>query len=148
MATTMMTTSTVAKTTGRAPAPSSSRRTATARRSVVRSAAISPEEVSLKVKATATEVYKTASGAWDELEDKPTFMAASAAALFALYISNGVVSFVDSIPIFNSLMELIGIGCTAYFVKTYLLLKEDREMLVEKVTETVEGIKGKASDII
>lgn len=61
-------------------------------------------------------------------------------ALVGLKILQSVVAAVDSIPILPSLLELIGLGYTAWFVWRYVIFKESREELMAEI----EDFMGKA----
>lgn len=70
----------------------------------------------------------------------------SAAILFvvclAQIIIHEVATVVDSIPLFNTLMEVIGLTVSAKFVYTHLLSAEKRNNLRNKAEETYKNIIG------
>lgn len=56
-----------------------------------------------------------------------------AGAAVGLTILRAVVSAVDAIPILPAVLELVGLGYTAWFVWRYVLFKESREELMEEI---------------
>lgn len=58
-------------------------------------------------------------------------------ALVALTIVRAVVSAVDAIPVLPSVLELIGLGYTSWFIWRYVLFKESREELMEEIEDLV-----------
>ncbi len=55
---------------------------------------------------------------------------------------HGFVEIVDSIPVFNSLMQVVGVYATARFVLANLTTQEKRDNLVENVRNTYQDVVG------
>ncbi|KAL4428240.1 hypothetical protein ABPG75_002329 [Micractinium tetrahymenae] len=90
--------------------------------------------------AAATDLLATAQTKWEESDNKPAIVATGIAALFALYITNGIVSTIDRLPVFHTLFELLGVGVTAWFVYKWFFVAGEREAITSEV-------KAWASDI-
>ncbi|KAH0455458.1 hypothetical protein IEQ34_015490 [Dendrobium chrysotoxum] len=65
-----------------------------------------------------------------------------ASALLALWIASAFVGAIDSIPLFPKLLELVGIGYTAWFSYRYLIFKKNREDLFAKIEDLRDQIIG------
>ena len=57
-------------------------------------------------------------------------------------ILHGFVEIVDSIPVFNSLMQVVGVYATVRFVIANLTTQEKRDNLVENVRNTYQDVVG------
>ncbi len=57
-------------------------------------------------------------------------------------ILHGFVEIVDSIPVFNSLMQVVGVYATVRFVLSNLTTQEKRDNLVENVRNTYQDVVG------
>ncbi len=57
-------------------------------------------------------------------------------------ILHGFVEIVDSIPVFNSLMQVVGVYATVRFVLANLTTQEKRDNLVENVRNTYQDVVG------
>ncbi len=55
---------------------------------------------------------------------------------------HGFVEIVDSIPVFNSLMQVVGVYATVRFVLANLTTQEKRDNLVENVRNTYQDVVG------
>lgn len=55
---------------------------------------------------------------------------------------HGLVEIVDSIPVFNSLMQVVGVYATARFAIANLTTQEKRDNLVENVRNTYQDVVG------
>merc|ERR1711907_211658 len=106
----------------------------------LRSTKINSNSRSVKVfagddlKNTAQDLLTTATEKWEETEDKPTVVTLAFAGLITLIVS------LDKVPFLGSILELVGIGYTAYFAYNNLLFTPDREALMKKVDEIKEKI--------
>ncbi|KAI0499103.1 hypothetical protein KFK09_020004 [Dendrobium nobile] len=65
-----------------------------------------------------------------------------ASALLALWITSAIVGAIDSIPLFPKLLELVGIGYTAWFSYKYLIFKKNREDFFAKIADLRDQIIG------
>ena len=57
-------------------------------------------------------------------------------------ILHGFVEIVDSIPVFNSLMQVVGVYATVRFVLANLTTQEKRDNLVKSVRNTYQDVVG------
>merc|ERR1712078_379665 len=90
------------------------------------------------LKNTAQDLLTTATEKWEETEDKPTVV--TFAGLITLIVTSSLLGSLDKVPFLGSILELVGIGYTAYFAYNNLLFTPDREALMKKVDETKEKI--------
>ena len=89
------------------------------------------------------EFVKNVSDKWDETENKGQVITLVAGATAALWVSSSVVGAINYIPLLPKVMELVGLGYSAWFVYRYVLFKESRKEL----QETVDDLLNKVSDI-
>lgn len=83
----------------------------------------------------------------ENITDEVLRKAGLTAGIFAVVIVSqvllhGFVEIVDSIPVFNSLMQVIGVYATARFVLANLTTQEKRDDLVENVRNTYQDVVG------
>ncbi|CAL6345014.1 unnamed protein product [Bathycoccus prasinos] len=89
------------------------------------------------------ELVKTVSEKWDDTENKGQVITYVAGATVALWLSSTVVGAINAIPLLPKVMELVGLGYSAWFVYRYVLFKESRKEL----EQTVDDLLTKISDI-
>merc|ERR1712216_278089 len=80
---------------------------------------------------------------WDDTENKGQVITYVAGATVALWLSSTVVGAINAIPLLPKIMELVGLGYSAWFVYRYVLFKESRKEL----EQTVDDLLTKISDI-
>ncbi|XP_078159847.1 CURVATURE THYLAKOID 1A-like protein [Carex rostrata] len=79
---------------------------------------------------------------WDGIENKSTVFLYGGGAIVAVWLSSVVVSAINSVPLLPKVMELVGLGYTAWFVYRYLLFKDSRKELVSDIEELKKKIAG------
>ena len=77
---------------------------------------------------------------WDAVEDKPSAVLYAGGAVVLLWLASTVVGAVNAIPLLPKLLELVGLGYTAWFVYRYLLFKSSREELLADIEELKKKI--------
>ena len=77
---------------------------------------------------------------WDGVENKTSVIVYGAGAVVALWLASSVVSAVNAVPLLPKLLELVGLGYTAWFTYRYLLFKSAREELLADVQELKKKI--------
>ena len=77
---------------------------------------------------------------WDAVEDKPSAILYAGGAVVLLWLASTVVGAVNAIPLLPKLLELVGLGYTAWFVYRYLLFKSSREELLADIEELKKKI--------
>ncbi|KAI8469126.1 MAG: CAAD domains of cyanobacterial aminoacyl-tRNA synthetase-domain-containing protein [Monoraphidium minutum] len=92
--------------------------------------------------ADVEKVVKDLSEKWDKVENKTGVLAYAGGAVALLWLSSTIVSAIDHIPLVPKLMELVGLGYTAWFVYRYLLFQSSREELVKDVDDLKKKIGG------
>ncbi|GMJ00982.1 hypothetical protein HRI_003767400 [Hibiscus trionum] len=95
--------------------------------------------------ATTTEtleITKKVQEAWDKVEDKYAVSTLALVVIVALWGSTGIISAIDRLPLIPGILELVGIGYTAWFVYKNLIFKPEREALLQKINDTYKEITG------
>ena len=77
---------------------------------------------------------------WDGVENKTSVIVYGAGAVVLLWLASSVVSAVNAVPLLPKLLELVGLGYTAWFTYRYLLFKSAREELLADVQELKKKI--------
>ena len=85
------------------------------------------------VTSLATETASKVSSAWDASEEKPAVVALGAASFVVLVSLSAVADAVDSVPIFSTFFELVGLGCSGWLAFRHLAFGPDREALKGKI---------------
>ncbi len=83
----------------------------------------------------------------ENITDEVLKKAGLTAGIFAVVIVSqvllhGLVEIVDSIPVFNSLMQVVGVYATARFVLANLTTQEKRDNLAKNVRNTYQDVVG------
>ena len=83
----------------------------------------------------------------ENITDEVLKKAGLTAGIFAVVIVSqiflhGFVEIVDSIPVFNSLMQVVGVYATARFVLANLTTQEKRDNLMQNVRNTYQDVVG------
>merc|ERR1711977_81545 len=91
-------------------------------------------------KETAEDLLTTAAEKWEETEDKPTVVTLAFAALITLIVTSSLLGALDKVPFLGGILELVGIGYTAYFAYNNLLFTPDREKFAAKVDEVKDKV--------
>ncbi|BDA44636.1 Protein CURVATURE THYLAKOID 1A, chloroplastic [Coccomyxa sp. Obi] len=79
---------------------------------------------------------------WDGVENKSAVAIYAGGAVVLLWLSSTIVSAVNAVPLLPKLLELVGLGYTAWFVYRYLLFKSSREELLEDIEELKKKVTG------
>ncbi len=88
------------------------------------------------------EIVKTVQEAWEKVEDKYAVSSLAAAGFVGLWVSAGMISALDRLPLIPGVLEIVGIGYTGWFAYKNLIFKPDREALIQKVKDTYKEIIG------
>ncbi|KAF3335581.1 protein CURVATURE THYLAKOID 1B [Carex littledalei] len=96
------------------------------------------EEASTELPEIVTKLQDT----WDKVEDKYAVATLGAVGIIVLWSATGMISAIDRLPVVPGVLELVGIGYTAWFVYSNLVFKPDREALVDKIKSTYSEIIG------
>ncbi|KAE8660543.1 Protein CURVATURE THYLAKOID 1B [Hibiscus syriacus] len=73
------------------------------------------------------EITKIVQEAWDRVEDKYAVSTLALVVVVALWGSTGIISAIDRLPLIPVILELVGIGYTAWFAYKNLIFKPDRQ---------------------
>jgi hypothetical protein len=90
-----------------------------------------------KIKEYTDKIVK----AWDDIDDKPTFLLYSGVAVFALVVASNVLNALDRVPLIPGTLKFVGIVYSGWFTYKYLLFAEGRAMLSEDFDNIREGLK-------
>mmetsp|Transcript_14024 Transcript_14024/g.42341 ORF Transcript_14024/g.42341 Transcript_14024/m.42341 type:complete len:164 (+) Transcript_14024:90-581(+) len=83
---------------------------------------------------------------WENTENKTSVVLYGVGAVVAVWFSSTIVGAVNSVPLLPKLLELVGLGYSAWFTYRYLLFKSSREELIEDVEELKKKITGAVED--
>jgi hypothetical protein len=98
-----------------------------------------PAEVAV---AELPDIVKTIQETWDKVEDKYAVSSLAVAGGVALWVSAGMISAIDRLPLVPGVLELVGIGYTGWFAYRNLIFKPEREALIQKIKVTYNDILG------
>lgn len=79
------------------------------------------------------ELITTAQDTWEQTENKTTVASAAGITFILIVLADAVLTRLNGFPLLPSLLELVGIGYSGYFIYRYALFKPDREELVNKI---------------
>merc|ERR1712078_532602 len=88
-----------------------------------------------QIKDTVDNLLTTATEKWEETEDKPAAVTLATAGLITFIVTTSLLGSLDKVPFLGGILELVGIGYTAYFAYNNLLFTPDRENLSKKVDD-------------
>ncbi|PON31810.1 Cyanobacterial aminoacyl-tRNA synthetase, CAAD domain containing protein [Parasponia andersonii] len=92
--------------------------------------------------STSLSITKSVQNFWDDSEDRPALIGLGFAAIAALWASINLILAIDKLPIIPSVLEVVGILFSSWFVYRYLLFKPDREELFQIFNKTLSDIFG------
>ncbi|XP_061980508.1 protein CURVATURE THYLAKOID 1C, chloroplastic-like [Populus nigra] len=87
-------------------------------------------------------IVKSVKNIWDDSEDRLALVGLGFAALVAIWTSAKLIPAIDKLPVVPSVLELIGILFSSWFIYRYLLFKPDREELFQIIKKSVANILG------
>ncbi|XP_077248335.1 photosystem I P subunit [Tasmannia lanceolata] len=88
------------------------------------------------------EIVKTIQAAWDKVDDKYAVTSLGVAGFLGLWVSSGMISSIDRLPLVPGVLELVGIGYTGWFAYRNLIFQPEREALIQKIKDTYNDILG------
>ncbi|XP_038718294.1 protein CURVATURE THYLAKOID 1C, chloroplastic isoform X2 [Tripterygium wilfordii] len=92
--------------------------------------------------STSLGIVKSVQNVWDSSEDRLGLIGLGFAAVVAFWASTNLVGVIDKVPLIPTVLELIGILFSSWFVYRYLLFKPGRGELREIVGNTISAILG------
>ncbi|EEF46439.1 protein CURVATURE THYLAKOID 1C, chloroplastic [Ricinus communis] len=92
--------------------------------------------------SSSLSIVKSVKNVWDSSEDRWAIGGLGFAAIVGVWASANLVSAVDKLPLIPSVLELIGILYSSWFIYRYLLFKPDREELFQIINKSVSSILG------
>ncbi|EEH59654.1 uncharacterized protein MICPUCDRAFT_49417 [Micromonas pusilla CCMP1545] len=105
-----------------------------------RGAAVVVRADSDDLNAKLKEVTDTVSEKWEDTDDKPAVVTLGVYGLVGLVAANGVLKSIDGLPLVPDLLEIVGIGFSAFYVYQNLLFKPDRAALKESISKALDEI--------
>ncbi|XAR50651.1 hypothetical protein NMG60_11005028 [Bertholletia excelsa] len=87
-------------------------------------------------------IVKSVQNVWDKSEDRFALIGLGFAGIVAIWASANLITAIDKIPVIPSVLELVGILFTSWFVYRYLLFKPDREELFGVINKSISDILG------
>ncbi|XP_011080751.1 protein CURVATURE THYLAKOID 1C, chloroplastic isoform X2 [Sesamum indicum] len=101
----------------------------------------------VKAKATGesseTSIVKSVQNVWDNSEDRVALIGLGFAGVVGFWASINLIAAIDKLPIFPSVLELIGILYSTWFTYRYLLFKPDRQELSQAISKSISDILGR-----
>ncbi|OWM75581.1 protein CURVATURE THYLAKOID 1A, chloroplastic-like [Punica granatum] len=88
------------------------------------------------------EVFTDLKEQWDAIEDKSSLLVYGTGAVVAVWLSSVFVDAINSVPLVPTLMELVGLGFTGWFIYRYLLFKSTRKELASEIEALKSKITG------
>uniref|UniRef100_A0A7N0T3C8 Cyanobacterial aminoacyl-tRNA synthetase CAAD domain-containing protein n=1 Tax=Kalanchoe fedtschenkoi TaxID=63787 RepID=A0A7N0T3C8_KALFE len=79
------------------------------------------------------ELFSDLKAKWDALENKPTVLLYGGGAVVAVWLSSVIIGAINSVPLLPSILELVGIGYSGWFVYRYLLFESSRKELATDI---------------
>jgi uncharacterized membrane protein len=101
-----------------------------------------------RIKDFLSDPLKYIGAFWNQYRPAITTLLLAAIALIAVNFVISVINFIVSIPLMGSLLQLIGIGYSAWFTKRYLLTAESRRELSQQIERVKQGIIGTTEDVV
>ncbi|CAK0784513.1 hypothetical protein CVIRNUC_007717 [Coccomyxa viridis] len=100
-----------------------------------------------KTDVDVDQIVKDLQTKWDRVENKGSVVVYAGGALVLLWFSSTIVSAVNAVPLLPKLLELVGLGYSAWFVYRYLLFKSSREELLDDIEELKKKVTGSADKL-
>ncbi|KAL5176421.1 Protein CURVATURE THYLAKOID 1C, chloroplastic [Glycine soja] len=92
--------------------------------------------------STTLTVFKSVQNVWDQPEDRLGLIGLGFAAIAAFWASTNLIAAIDKLPVFPTVLELIGIFYSVWFTYRYLIFKPDREELFQILNKSASDILG------
>nr|ACU14691.1 unknown [Glycine max] len=92
--------------------------------------------------STTLTVFKSVQNVWDQPEDRLGLIGLGFAAIAAFWASTNLIAAIDKLPVFPTVLELIGIFYSVWFTYRYLIFKPDREELFQILNKSASDIMG------
>ncbi|XP_058114178.1 protein CURVATURE THYLAKOID 1C, chloroplastic isoform X2 [Magnolia sinica] len=77
--------------------------------------------------STSLSIIKTVQNAWDKSEDRLALAGLGFAAIVAVWASGNLIGAIDKLPLIPTVLEVVGILFSWWFIYRYLLFKPDRD---------------------
>lgn len=87
-------------------------------------------------------IVKDLSEKWDKVENKTSVIVYTVGATVLVWFSSTIVNAVNAVPVLPKVLELVGLGYTAWFTYRYLLFKSSRQELITDIEEVKKKITG------
>eukprot|EP00884_Botryococcus_braunii_P007080 jgi/Botrbrau1/16373/Bobra.0245s0005.1 len=85
-------------------------------------------------------ILKDLQSKWDGVENKTSVIVYGVGAIVLVWLSSTIVGAVNAVPLLPKILELVGLGYSAWFVYRYLLFKSSREELLQDVDDLKKKI--------
>ena len=92
--------------------------------------------------STTLTVFKSVQNIWDQPEDRLGLIGLGFAAVAAFWASTNLIAAIDKLPLFPTVLELVGIFYSVWFTYRYLIFKPDREELFQILNKSASDILG------
>ncbi|KAL2338065.1 hypothetical protein Fmac_012511 [Flemingia macrophylla] len=92
--------------------------------------------------STTLAIFKSVQNVWETPEDRLGLIGLGFAAIAAFWASTNFIAAIDKLPLFPTVLELIGIFYSVWFTYRYLIFKPDREELFRILNKSASDILG------
>ena len=95
-----------------------------------------------KAEIDTEKILADLSEKWEKTEDKTSVIVYTTGAFAALWFSSTIIGAVNHLPLLPKVLELVGLGYSAWFVYRYLLFKTSRQELLADIEELKKKVAG------
>lgn len=88
------------------------------------------------------KIVKDLQEKWDGVENKTSVVVYTVGSVVLLWFGSTLVNAINTVPLLPKLLELVGLGYSAWFTYRYLLFKSSREELLNDVEDLKKKISG------
>ncbi|XP_004300075.1 PREDICTED: protein CURVATURE THYLAKOID 1C, chloroplastic isoform X1 [Fragaria vesca subsp. vesca] len=92
--------------------------------------------------STSLSIVDSVKNAWDNSEDRIALVGLGFAAVVGLWASANLITAIDRLPLLPTVLEVVGILYSSWFIYRYLLFKPDREELFQIANKSISNILG------
>ncbi|XP_051115307.1 protein CURVATURE THYLAKOID 1C, chloroplastic [Andrographis paniculata] len=93
-------------------------------------------------KSSETSIIKSVQNVWDKPEDRLGLIGLGFAGVVALWATISLVTVIEKFPLVPTILELVGILFSLWFINRYLLYKPTRQELSQVIGKAISDILG------
>ncbi|CAN6456519.1 unnamed protein product [Victoria cruziana] len=88
-------------------------------------------------------ILKSITSSFNSSEDRIALAGLGFAAIVVIWASSNLITVIDNLPFIPTVLELVGILFSWWFIYRYLLFKPDRQELVRIIKGSISDVLGK-----